>query len=141
MTLVGLALTIVGIYFYADTRDFLENSSVTDGVVIELRGTGSIAPVVRFTDKSGQERIFTSTLSSSTPKYDIDENVQVVYGADGADGTVAAYIHGGWALPTRQYGVLLFGVTFLVLGIAFGRIFWNRDRMSITFSRTKDVEF
>ena len=141
MTLAGLALTIVGIYFYTDTRNFLDNSWVTDGVVIELRGTGSIAPVVRFTDKSGRERVFTSTLSSSTAKYDIDEIVQVVYRADGANGTVEAYIHGGWSLPVRQYGILLFGVMFLVLGTVFGRIFWNRDRMSLTFSRTKDVEF
>ena len=140
MTLVGLVLTIAGIYFYVAMQNFMDTSSVTDGVVIELRGAGSVAPVVRFIDKNGQERVFTSRHSSSTPRYDVGERVQVIYAADDDQGIVEAYLYGGWELPVRQYGVLLFGVMFFVLGIVFARVFWNRDRMSLGFSRARDIE-
>ncbi len=141
MTLVGLVLTITGIYFYVATQNFMDKSSVTDGVVIELRGSVSMAPVVQFTDKNGQERVFTSTHSSSAPRHDVDERVQVIYAVDDVGGIVEAYLYGGWELPVRHYGVLLFGLMFFVLGIVFGKVFWNRDRLSLRFGRTRDIEF
>ena len=140
MTLVGLVLTITGSYFYVATQNFIDTSSVTDGVVIELRGSGSVAPVVRFTDKSGQERVFTSGHSSSTPRYDVGEPVRVIYATDDDKGIVEAYLYDAWELPVRQYAVLLFGVMFFVLGIVFAKVFWNRDSMSLSFSRVRDIE-
>jgi hypothetical protein len=73
--LAGAALMVV------HTRQFVAQAVRADGEVIDLVGSKTRAPVVRFTDGAGRTVEFRSSVSSSPPAFDIGEKVVVLYDA------------------------------------------------------------
>lgn len=142
MTTVGLVLTAVGIYLYYDMERFEKTSMSARGVVIDMTGKpgGKSAPVIQFTDANGYRQTFVSRSSSKPPKYEVNDNVDVVYASSRTGGGFDAYVNDKWNILIRKFGVLAFGLLFLVLGIVFGRMFWNRDSMYIGIAYSKDVD-
>ena len=143
MVLVGVAQIIFGSYLYVEMDNFLDNSQVANGIVVELHGKkdGLIAPVVEFIDTEGHKHVFTSKSSSRPAKYELNESVEVVYINDISNNELETYIYDERDIFIRKYVVLMFGIMFIVLGILTGMIFWNRDSMQISFSFNKTINF
>lgn len=89
-TLIG-ALMLIGMgLWYLSTQAFITRASHAEGIVIDLvesqsysRSSRSYTPtyraVVSFKDAQGKEWKFTSSVSSSSPAYQIEEKVPVLY--------------------------------------------------------------
>jgi len=143
MIVVGVAQTLFGSYLYVEMDTFLDNSLVANGMVIKLhrKRDGLIAPVVEFMDAKGGKHVFTSRSSSRPARYKLKESVEVVYIYDSSEAKLEAYIYSDINIFIRKYVLLIFGFTFIVLGILTGRLFWNRDSMYISFSFNKTNNF
>ncbi len=87
--LVGVGLLAGATILYLQTKRFLSHSINVTGTVIALersvsrssKGGTSVtyAPTVRYTAADGEERIFTSTVSSSPPSFREGQQVPVLY--------------------------------------------------------------
>jgi hypothetical protein len=84
-TAVGLSCLVAGLIWYQVTQGFLSSATITEGEIIELRGSRSseggttYRPVVRFKDNTGKDHQFASNFSSSPPHFEPGEWVQVAY--------------------------------------------------------------
>lgn len=143
MTTVGLALTIGGIFLYLRMDELQERSLSAEGVVVEMRrkSNGNVSPVVEFFDGKGERHEFVARSSSNPPRYKVADSVEVIYTLPESGTDVEAYINSPWNVLFPKFGLLAFGLLFLVLGLVFGRVFWNRDSMSIGSAYSKTVEF
>lgn len=143
MVLVGVALAIAGVYFYVKMDTFMKTSLVANGIVTKLHATGDgmITPVVEFIDTNGEKLTFTSKSSSTNPKYELNQAVKVVYIQNSSKTSLEAYIYDEWNIFIRKYALLAFGLFFILLGVVFGRLFWNRDSMHISYNFSKTYEF
>jgi hypothetical protein len=70
----------------------------------------------------------------------VNESVDVIYVFSHTSQAPDAYINDKWNILIRKFGVLMFGLLFLALGIIFGRVFWNRDSMYIGVAYSKSVD-
>ncbi len=142
MTVVGFVLTVAGIYFYFDMDKFQNASFSTAGIVVDMnrKSDGKSGPVIQFVDVNGNSQVFVSRSSSNPPRYKVNESVDVIYALPRSGTDLEAYVNEKWNILVRKFGVLAFGLLFLVLGIVFGRIFWNRDSMYIGVAHSKDID-
>jgi len=90
--LVGAGLLVGDYFMIKGNVSFLANSVKTEGKVINIlkiessssnsKGSYNYSPEVSFTDNTGQEVTFKSSLSTSMPTYKIGEKVNVIYNKD-----------------------------------------------------------
>ncbi|MDA9009319.1 DUF3592 domain-containing protein [Alphaproteobacteria bacterium] len=130
-TLVGFASIIAGFIWYQVTQGFLNEATITEGEVVELRGSrssdgsSSYSPVVRFKDGTGTEHQFTSSFSSGRSSFTPGEWVQVAY--DDADPTKAQIKE---FLPL-WLGPIIFwfvGSIFFSIGLGFTIVPYLKER-------------
>ena len=85
---IGVIFVVIAVLVYSRTQDFLERSTATEGIVIDLvvsRSSGSSGssrtyyPVVKFTTAKGEEIEFKSNTGSSPPSHREGEIVSVRY--------------------------------------------------------------
>jgi hypothetical protein len=83
--LVGLVLLAVGAWFAVDAQRFVAGATRSEGVVVAMEGSDTLAPVVEFTAADGRTVQFRSSLSSSPPSYSVGERVGVYYDIEAPD--------------------------------------------------------
>ncbi len=78
---VGAAMLTGALVLFLQTRGFLHEAVVADGMVVRLDrlGDGTFRPVVHFQTARGQRVEFTTSASSDPPMYDQGELVKVRY--------------------------------------------------------------
>jgi hypothetical protein len=109
-----IQFVVAGIWVWR-TQSWLDASEHGQGVVVDLSGTGSQAPVIRFTTPDGTEHTFTDSLASKPPRYRLGDQVAIRYAtADPADAIVDSFIS-LWFVPT-VIGIL--GVAATGVGVA-----------------------
>ncbi len=112
---VGAVMLVAALYWTFHIRSFIARASPAEGTVIDLvavrsnSGSPTWKPVVRYIAADGRERQFTSSVSTSPPRYRPGEKVQVLYSITDP---VDAEINGFAAL---WFGPLLIGGMGLVL--------------------------
>lgn len=82
--IISVALIVAGLINWYRTKKFIETAQRTTGIVIELvtrsgRKGPTYSPTVRFKAIDGSEIVFTETLSTRPPGYEINEQVTVLY--------------------------------------------------------------
>lgn len=113
---MGLVAAVVWIYTNRITRYGVR----TTGIVVELVGRKSLAPVVEFETAAGERQIYTSSVSSSPPVYRVGETVTLWYDAD-APTSVVLDGWSCWLVP------LIMGSFFVVFGgIGYGGLLYQR---------------
>lgn len=119
---LSVGLIIVGLINWYRTKRFTETAQQTIGTVIELVSRSpkrtTYAPKVRFKAIDGSEIVFTETLSTNPPGYEINEQVTVLYDPD--DYQRARVFKSKWrvyyfALLPGGLGVIFFIVYLIVL--------------------------
>ena len=120
--IISIALIVAGVINWYRTKRFIETAQRTIGTVIELVSRSpkrtTYAPKVRFKAIDGREIVFTETLSTNPPGYEIDEQVTVFY--DPHDYQRARVFKSKWrvyyfALLLGGLGVIFFIVYMIVL--------------------------
>lgn len=116
---IGSGLLVVAAQFINADRAIAGAGRQAQGIVVDIVGArgyrGRIAyqPIVSFTDHTGQQRYFTSQVSSNPPAYEKGESVAVLYDPARPDkAMIDSFID-------RHLGSLIFGVMgtiFAVLG-------------------------
>lgn len=121
--------------------NFMKNSQLAKGYIIEIHqnSNGLLSPIIEFIDSNGEKHIFTSSYTSNSSKFELYESVNVFYTNDKTK--LEAHIFDSNEIFIRKYVFLIFGFMFIVLGLVFGRIFWNRDSMRISFYFSKTFTF
>ncbi|GAB1541887.1 hypothetical protein NUACC21_45600 [Scytonema sp. NUACC21] len=86
---VGTIFTVAGIVNGLNTRSFVSTAIPAQGTVVNLvrrlstNSDGEVSelyyPMVRFTTKSGEERIFESNTGSYPPRFSLDQRLEVLY--------------------------------------------------------------
>jgi hypothetical protein len=123
-SLVALGLDFGFYYFYSSAKELIDNGVHTKGVVIELatsrsKNSTTYAPVVEFTDRSGEKITFTSNVYSKPASYDVGENVEVLYPKNNpTDAEINSF--GQLWFPTLLFGFL--GGVFTLIG--FGLLYY-----------------
>lgn len=120
--IISIALIVAGVLNWYRTKRFIETAQRTTGTVIELVSRSprrtTYAPRVRFKALDGSEIVFTETLSTNPPGYEINEQVTVLY--DPHDYQRARVFKSKWrvyyfALLLGGLGVIFFIVYMIVL--------------------------
>ncbi|WP_448564932.1 DUF3592 domain-containing protein [Thalassotalea ganghwensis] len=83
-TLVGIIFLTISYNTYSDTKKFINSSALTTGYVVDIYdkysgGSTTYAPIVEFSDSSGQVIRFTSKVSSNPASYRVGELVSIIY--------------------------------------------------------------
>ncbi|SFZ72466.1 DUF3592 domain-containing protein [Chitinimonas taiwanensis] len=83
-TLAGAALLIGAVLTFNSTSSFLDRAVPTKGIVIDLLASSynnstTYKPVVQFQTQSGEKIQFSTSSSSNPPRFDIDEEVDILY--------------------------------------------------------------
>ncbi len=133
---IGIVLEIAAGIVWNRTDTFLENSVVTEGLVIDLvlgmsssdSSTAGYHPVVRFATESGESIEFRSSISSHPPAYEKGEAVTVRYDPDHH---YNAKIDGFFSIWIGVVVLLPLGLLFMVPGIVI---------ITITFKSKKRRE-
>ena len=120
--IISIALILAGLINWYRTKRFIETAQRTIGTVIELVSRSpkrtTYAPKVRFNAMDGREIVFTETLSTNPPGYEVNEQVTVLY--DPQDYQRARVFKSKWrvyyfALLLGGLGVIFFIVYMIVL--------------------------
>ena len=106
--IISVALIVAGLINWYRTKRFIETAQRTTGTVIELVSRSpkqtTYSPKVRFKAIDGSEIVFTETLSTNPPGYELNEQVTVLY--DAHDYQRARVFKSNWRI---YYFALLFG--------------------------------
>lgn len=76
---------VLGGWSYFNTKDFISNAVSTRGEVIQLievsgtEGASTYAPRVKFLDTNGNTIEATSSSSSSPPRHQVGDNIEILY--------------------------------------------------------------
>jgi hypothetical protein len=118
---IGLLGLFLGNYFYQRTYTFIETADRKPGRVVDLKETdpnssdpSTYAAVVEFHDARGGTHKFVDSLSASTPLYDFDDPVNVLY--DPSNPSKARIDRGRW---NYWPSILLYtgGGLFVLMGV------------------------
>lgn len=136
LLLVGVLALGGGIYLFIGKLEFLDRSTVAEGVVSELESGSSSKnrrtyyPVVTYQDSRGEKKSFTSQIGSSPASYEVGEPVQVRYEPGKPSTAVIVGFWEMWGMIAIATGI---GVLFLVLsvGILYAALRLNRLRKDL----------
>ena len=118
MPIIGLFLILGGKSSFDDTSDFIDNSLLEQGQVINLLERESedsitYAPVIRYSDFDGENHEFVSNSSSNPPTYEIGESVEVLYLKSNPETAEIKSFFSLWGGATIM---LIMGIGFFSLG-------------------------
>jgi hypothetical protein len=121
--LVAIATLGLAAYLYLRTRELLNASVTTTGVVVRLaahesssgKGGSTLAPVVKFKTKGGVEIEFESGMSSSPALCDVGEEVPVIYRPGNPEEAEIKLFWSLWAMPVCLGGLGAFALLFPLL--------------------------
>ena len=115
--LIGLIVISFGLREFMQVRVFLKNAVRGKGIVIDLEGVGDgcYAPVVKYTDSlSGEEFEVTSSTGSKPPKFEVGEEVDVVYNSSNLSEARIETVGELWGTVIF---LVCFGSVFLAIGL------------------------
>lgn len=113
--LVGIILLSIGGFLYYRQTQFLERARETEGLVVNLVPNDNMyAPVIRFFLPNGDEVVFQSSLSSSPPRYEVEETVTIYYDPEKPDDARIGNWFDLWFAPLL---LSIMGGIFSVVGI------------------------
>ena len=115
---MGLFLILGGKSSYNSTSDFIDNSLLEKGQVINLleqesEDSTTYAPVIRYSDFDGENHEFVSSSSSNPPAYEIGESVEVLYLKSNPETAEIKSFFSLWGAATIM---LIMGIGFFSLG-------------------------
>ena len=95
---------------------FTERARITDGRVVRMAQTDNdnLSPIVRFRLPSGEAVEFRSNTASSSPRYRVEDEVQVRYDPENP---YNAQIVGGMGAWVAVIIMALFGAIFSAIGL------------------------
>lgn len=81
---LGLGLLAIAVYLFFNTKHFINNANLVQGVVIEnIRSSSddsyTYRPMIEFTTQDGRRIKFVSKLGSGSPSYSVGQHVDVLY--------------------------------------------------------------
>ena len=127
--LAGIGLTAWG---YLNIKNKIEGTNFvkTEGVVLRMREVPetqengiTYAPVIKFTDRAGNEHTFESTVSSDPPAYKVGEKVELLYPEGKPDDVFINSFMEKWLTPILLGigGIVMFGFAIWLLVSGFRR--------------------
>ena len=129
--LSGLGMMIGAFFLYQNTQEFIKDSVLAQGKVIELirhiseDSEGYISytyrPQVEFLTPEGEINQFESNMGSNPPAYRVNEAVEVVYLTNAPEQAKINSFTSLWLLP-----LILAGIGFLNIAIGLGMIVYTR---------------
>jgi len=117
---VGLVIAAAAGWLYLKDRSFAASGARTHGTVVEMLdirdsdGDYSSKPKVEFHDADGARHVFTSSVSSSPPRYSTGETVEVIYAPGSPDEAVIDSFSDRFFLPLVLGGL---GTLFAAIGL------------------------
>ena len=116
--IIGIFLILGGKSSYNSTSDFIDNSLVEQGQVINLLERESedsitYAPVIRYSDLEGKNHEFVSGASSNPPSYQIGESVEILYLKSNPERVEVKSFFSLWGGATIMF---LIGIAFFSFG-------------------------
>lgn len=131
LNIIGSIFAVIGtlmaggaIWAWTHNESYVRDGIEVRGTVIDLDysrdsdGDGSYRPVVRFTDREGQSRVYYSNTGSNPPSYTRGEEVTLYYLPDQPERALIDSFTERYLLP------LIFGIFGLVFGgIGYGLLF------------------
>jgi hypothetical protein len=123
--IIGLVLIVVAFYFYDQKNNWLDTTTKTSGKITELVATkdrkGKIYYRPTYTFTVNNELIsVASKVSSTTPSFEVDDSVEVIYNkADARDAVIGSFWE-LWILPA------IFGIVGTLLTVFGGTVFFFR---------------
>ncbi|MCL1123427.1 DUF3592 domain-containing protein [Shewanella surugensis] len=134
--IIGAVMISMTLYMASNTSDYIDNSIVSVGKVVDYREVYSsssltYAPIIEYQIPNGKTLSFASSTSSYPPAYDIGDPVNIRYATGSPQN---AMINGFFSLWLGE--IIVGGLGCVFLGIAFfGNVFnffKNRKRTSLT---------
>jgi hypothetical protein len=120
IALFGLGIAYLGWNVRARTLDFIADSSRAAGSVVEMQtrqdsdGDTLFYPVVEFTTAEGETIEFRSSTGSNPPRFEVGEEVEVLYDPLLPENARVSSFVDLWLFPTI---LLAFGGVFLLFGV------------------------
>lgn len=124
---VGLIVTNLGLQQRSDWKALEASADRVSGVVVrQQRYTGistrygqgdTYAPVIRYTDASGEARTHVSSDYSSPPAYSRGETVELLVPTCEFGKKCKPRLAGGFGEAMRTWGIALFGLVLVVAGL------------------------
>ncbi len=124
---IGLVMLLAAAYSGVSTQRFLASAAQAEGVVVEMVGGETQAPVVAFTAPDGRRVQFQSSVSSNPPGFHVGEQVRVHFdAANPDDARLDSFMH-LWFVPVFLGGMgsIFGGVGFFILYLP-----WRRARIA-----------
>ena len=118
--LVGIVLIAVAVSFYFHTQNFIGDSLLTDGTVIDLVYDDDTAyPKVRFQTQAGEEIEFTSNAGSSPPSFHEGELVKIHYNSENPyDARIGSFFSlWGISIIFGVLGLVFFSIPVVIYGV------------------------
>ena len=118
---VGGLMMLVGVSLLIRTRLFLGKAQTTKGTVMQMvyshssEGGGGYAPVYQFTTSDGQSIMKKDSLSSNPPRFEVGQELDVLYLADKPEKARINKWMNLYFLPTLFWGM---GLIFAGVGVA-----------------------
>lgn len=142
---IGLCLLLGALYLYQNTQDFLQDSITTDGTVIDVVRSGSLAalsgnstrkkdsvtyhPVIVFETESGSMIEFKSSTGSNKKNYAKGEMVEVMYQPSSPQQARMSDFFSLWGASAILGGL---GSVFFMVGFSIF-FFGNRRKKKIAY--------
>ena len=120
LLLVGAVLVGIGTWLFLGKLSFLDRSTVTDGVVVDLESHSSkngrtYRPVVTYQSSGGEKQTFVSQIGSSPAAYEVGESVKVRYEMGEPSSAVIDNFWEMWGIISVLVGL---GVIFLAIAMS-----------------------
>ena len=128
---IGLAMAGGAFWAWSSSQNYINNGIQTTGTVIDLEyrdsddSSGTYAPVVGFTDRDGQRRVYRSSSSSNPPAYKRGEQVTLYYLPDEPERAMIDSFSDRYLMPAI---ISLFALIFG--GIGFGIIIYHAHKQA-----------
>lgn len=117
MFIISFVLIYFAIKQYESTIELINNGIKTSGKVIDLieisdSDGSTYKPVFKFTDKTGAEITFKSSVSSSPASYKIGDSVKIIYSKDNDERKIVSF----WGLYRWTILCLSFAAPLMIIG-------------------------
>src|SRR5262245_35485103 len=113
-----MALLTAAGWWYLETRSFIRTAVRAEGTVVRLeryrsRNSSTYHPVIRFTDRNGENIEFVSSVGGTVVSYSRNERVEVLYLPHMPEGATLNTFSALWAGPSIIGGL---GIIFFAVG-------------------------